>query len=164
MWRLRNGGCHNERPPRPFLHGAVPARSLRNPAPRVCYTIRMSTPKNTSLLAAALALALAAGCATWTFTPTRSSKFVNEENGYLLVDYGQEEHESTFIGPGGVRLPFRSNLKVRVELPDGTRFVAFQNMSTEGRLYVSDNERWKFLEKGVAAYVAERSKDGNGYL
>jgi len=112
-----------------------------------------------------LALAVfLAGCATWTFKPTRSSKFVNEENVYLHVDYGLEEHESTFYGPGGVPMPFKSKLKVRVEMPDGTRFVAYQNLSIDGRLYVSDNERWKFLEKGVAAYVAERAPDGKGYL
>ena len=108
--------------------------------------------------------ALLAGCATWTFEPTRSSKFVNEQNEYILVDYGIEEHESTFIGPGGVRMPFRSKLKVRVEMPDGTRFVAYQNMSTEGRLYVTDNERWRFLERGVAAYVAERAPDKSGHI
>ena len=105
---------------------------------------------------AATATVLLAGCATWTFEPTRFSKFVNERNEYILVDYGIEEHESTFIGPGGVEMPFKSKLKVRVEMPDGTRFVAYQNMSTEGRLYVSSNERWRFLEHGVAAYVAER--------
>ena len=119
--------------------------------------------KAPGILALALATCLA-GCATWTFEPTRSSKFVNEENAYLHVDYGLEEHESTFYGPGGVQMPFKSKLKVRVEMPDGTRFVAYQNMSAEGRLYVSDNERWKFLEKGVAAYVAERAPDRKGYL
>lgn len=113
---------------------------------------------------AATAAALLAGCATWTFEPTRTSKFVNESNEYIVVDYGIEEHESTFIGPGGVRMPFKSKLKVRVEMPDGTRFVAFQNMSTEGRLYVTDNGRWRFLERGVAAYVAERAPDKNGFL
>ena len=113
---------------------------------------------------AATAAALLAGCATWTFEPTRTSKFVNESNEYIVVDYGIEEHESTFIGPGGVSMPFKSKLKVRVEMPDGTRFVAFQNMSTEGRLYVTDNGRWRFLERGVAAYVAERAPDKNGFL
>ncbi len=116
---------------------------------------------------ACLALALSAclaGCATWTFEPTRSSKFVNEENVYLHVDYGIEEHESTFYGPGGVPMPFKSKLKVRVELPDGTRFVAFQNMSTEVRLYATDNGRWRFLERGVAAYVAELAPGKNRHV
>ena len=90
--------------------------------------------KTIHILAVA-ATAMLAGCATWTFKPMRSSKFVNERNEYILVDYGIEEHESTFIGPGGVKMPFKSKLKVRVEMPDGTRFVAYQNMSTEGRLY-----------------------------
>ena len=115
-------------------------------------------------ISVAVAAALLGGCATWTFEPTRSSKFVNERNEYILVDYGIEEHESTFIGPGGVKMPFKSKLKVRVTMPDGTRFVAYQNMSTEGRLYVSDDERWRFLERGVAAYVAERAPDKNGSL
>ena len=115
-------------------------------------------------ISVAVAATLLAGCATWMFEPTRSSKFVNERNEYILVDYGIEEHESTFIGPGGVKMPFKSKLKVRVEMPDGTRFVAFQNMSAEGRLYVSDNERWRFLERGVAAYVAERAPDKKGFL
>ena len=109
-------------------------------------------------------LVLLAGCATWTFEPTRSSKFVNERNEYIVVDYGVEEHESTFIGPGGVRMPFKSKLKVRVTMPDGTRFVAYQNMSTEGRLYVTDNERWRFLERGVAAYVAELAPDKSRHV
>ena len=113
---------------------------------------------------AATAAVLLAGCATWTFEPTRSSKFVNERNEYITVDYGIEEHESTFIGPGGVVMPFKSKLKVRVTMPDGERFVAYQNLSTEGRLYVTDNGRWRFLERGVAAYVAERAPDKNGHI
>ena len=112
----------------------------------------------------ATAAALLAGCATWTFEPTRTSKFVNERNEYIVVDYGIEEHESTFIGPGGVEMPFKSKLKVRVTMPDGERFVAYQNLSTEGRLYVTDNGRWRFLERGVAAYVAERAPDKNGHV
>ena len=113
---------------------------------------------------AATAAVLLAGCATWTFEPTRTSKFVNERNEYIVVDYGIEEHESTFIGPGGVVMPFKSKLKVRVTMPDGERFVAYQNLSTEGRLYVTDNGRWRFLERGVAAYVAERAPDKNGHI
>ena len=112
----------------------------------------------------ATAAALLAGCATWTFEPTRTSKFVNERNEYIVVDYGIEEHESTFVGPGGVKMPFKSKLKVRVTMPDGERFVAYQNLATEGRLYVTDNGRWRFLERGVAAYVAERAPDKNGHI
>lgn len=115
-------------------------------------------------LFAAVLLAAAAGCATWSFEAVRSSRFVNEENEYLQVDYGLEEHESTFQGPTGVPMKFRSNLKVRVELPDGTRFVAFQHMSVNGRLYVTDDGRWEFLEHGVAAYVAERETEGAEYV
>ena len=47
----------------------------------------------------ALGLLLLAGCATWTFAPIRSARFVSEEGVYLNVDYGREEHESTFVAP-----------------------------------------------------------------
>ena len=62
----------------------------------------------------AAAAVLLAGCATWTFEPTRSSKFVNEENAYLHVDYGLEEHESTFIGPGGVQIKTQGSAELKL--------------------------------------------------
>ncbi len=113
----------------------------------------------------AAAAVLLAGCATWTFEPTRSSKFVNEENAYLHVDYGLEEHESTFYGPSGVPMPFKSKLKVRVEMPDGTRFVAYQNLAPTGNLYKTEDEEWEFFESGGAGcLVAQLDKDRSGYI
>ena len=76
------------------------------------------------------------------------------------MDQTEKQISSEKIFEGRVVRLFRD----RVEMPDGTRFVAYQNMSTEGRLYVSSNERWRFLEHGVAAYVAERAPDGKGSL
>ena len=78
------------------------------------------------ILSALLGGLLLSGCATWTFTPIRSSRYVNEEGVFLYVDYGREEHESTFVAPNGLELPFRTKLKVRVTAPDGRRFVAWQ--------------------------------------
>lgn len=111
----------------------------------------------------ATALLLVAGCATWTFSPIRSVRFVSEDGLFLNVDYGREEHESTFVAPNGVRLPFKTKLKVRVTLPDGRRFVAWQVMSMRGVLYKTDDEHWEYFEEGTGCVVAEKAKDGDGY-
>ena len=109
---------------------------------------------------AAATLALLAGCATWTFEPTRSQKFVDDANNYVHVDYGSEKEPrvSTFTLSNGVKLPFRSKLKVRVELPDGTRFVAYQRMSEAGNLYMTDDEDYEYFEQGTGCLVGYRAK------
>ena len=111
---------------------------------------------------AALCL-LFAGCATWSFSPIRSARYVSEEGIYLEVDYGREEHETTFIAPSGLELPFRTKLKVRVTAPDGRRFVAWQVMSPRGVLYMTDDKRWEYFEEGTGCVLAERAGDGDGY-
>lgn len=106
---------------------------------------------------------LVAGCATWTFSPVRSARFVSENGVYLDVDYGREDHESTFVAPNGVVLPFRTKLKVRVTAPDGRRFVAWQVMSPRGVLYKTDDGHWEYFEEGTGCVLAEMSDDGDGY-
>ena len=109
---------------------------------------------------------LLAGCATWTFTPIRTSRFVSENGDYLYVDYGREEqgeHESKYVAPNGLELPFRTKLKVRVTVPDGRRFVAWQVMSPRGVLYKTDDGRWEYYQEGTGCVVGERSGDGEGY-
>ncbi len=104
----------------------------------------------------AFALALLTGCAS--FDATRSQKFVDEAGQFVLVDYGAEKEPrmSTFTLSNGVKLPFRSKLKVHVEMPDGERFIAYQRMSTAGNLYLDDDEEWEYFEKGTACLVAHR--------
>ena len=118
--------------------------------------------KTLSYSLAALCL-LFAGCATWTFAPIRSARYVSEEGVYLVVDYGREEHETTFVAPSGLELPFRTKLKVRVTAPDGRRFVAWQVMSPRGVLYMTDDKRWEYFEEGTGCVLAERAGDGDGY-
>ena len=114
---------------------------------------------------AATALLLLAGCATWTFEPLRSQRFVDDANNYVLVDYGSEKEPrpSTFVLSNGVKLPFKSKLKVRVELPDGTRFVAYQRMSETGNLYLTDDGEYEYFEQAAACIVARRARDGRGF-
>jgi len=121
--------------------------------------------KPTTFLAGAT-LALLAGCATWTFEATRTQRFVDEADRYVLVDYGAEKEprSSTFRLSNGVTLPFKSKLKVRVELPDGTRFVAYQRMSQAGNLYMTDDENWEYFEQATGCLVAKKAEDGRGFL
>ncbi len=121
--------------------------------------MRMNTPLRCLFACAALL----AGCATWTFTPIRSARFVSENGDYLYVDYGREEHESTFIAPNGLELPFKTKLKVRVTAPDGRRFVAWQVMSPRGVLYKTDDGHWEYYEEGTGCILAELDRDGDGY-
>lgn len=113
---------------------------------------------------AALALALFAGCVS--FEVTRSQKFVDESGAFVHVDYGadKEPRTSVFVLSNGVQLPFKSKLKVRVELPDGTRFTAYQRMSTAGNLYLDEDEEWEYFEQGTGCLVAQKAPDGKGFL
>lgn len=126
----------------------------------------MNTMKKIKVLSFLGALLAMVGCATMTFTVLRTQRFVDDNNNYVLVDYGRDEkgHESTFRISNGARLPFRSKMKVRVELPNGKRFVAYQHMSASGNLYKTDDEQWEYFEEGVACIVAEMAPDGTGYL
>lgn len=112
----------------------------------------------------ALAITLLAGCAS--FEATRTQKFVDETGKFVLVDYGteQEPRTSQFTLGNGVVLPFKSKLKVRVELPDGTRFTAYQRMSAAGNLYMTDDEQWEYFEQGTGCLVANKAADGKGFL
>lgn len=108
--------------------------------------------------------ALLAGCTS--FEPLRSTRFVDDNNNYLHVDYGRDtkDHESTAVLANGVSWPFKSKNMVRVELPDGTRFVAYQNLAPTGNLYKTDDEEWEFFESGAGCIVARLDKDRSGYV
>ncbi len=118
--------------------------------------------KTLSILA--VALTLLTGCTS--FEPTRTQKFVDEFGQFVRVDYGAEKEPrtSTFVLSNGVRLPFRSKLKVRVEMPDGERFVAYQRMSMAGNLYLDDREDWEYFEQGTACLIARKAPDKKGFL
>ena len=110
-----------------------------------------------------LLLATAAGCAS--FEPLRENQFVDEDRRYLLVEYGKGEvRETEFVTPTGVRLPFKSALKVRVTMPDGEQFIAYQNMSVVGNLYFTEDRHWEYFEEGTGCILAEQVPDKSGYL
>ena len=118
----------------------------------------------TTAIFCGIALLILAGCTS--FEPVRSAQFVDDDNNYLHVDYGRdrEDHETQFTLENGVRLPFRSKLKVRVELPSGNSFIAYQNMSPVGMLYKTVDTDWEYFESGTGCIVAQMAKDRSGYI
>jgi len=106
-------------------------------------------------MGAALAALVMVGCAS--FTPMQSSLFTDEDGNVISVDYGRSEkdHESKFTAPNGKVMTMKSKLAVKVTLPDGTDFVAWECMNTlpSGTMYRTDNEKWMFHANGITCQV-----------
>lgn len=110
----------------------------------------------------AAVLALAAGCQSYTIV--QKNVFVDEDSNVVVVEYGrsEREHVNEFTAPTtGKKMEFRSKLVVRAELPDGTRFTAWQCMNylVRGTMYKTDNERWMLLADGFSCVVYRQMED-----
>ena len=117
-------------------------------------------------LCLALVLMLFAGCVS--FIHTQTAVFANDDGEFLTVDYGtgKEDHVTTFISPGnGQEMEMKSKLRVRVMLPNGDSFMAFQcmNMLPSGTMYRTDNKKWMFLANGFTCQVFRELDDRSGY-
>jgi hypothetical protein len=102
--------------------------------------------------AALLACAGLTGCATWTFTPLRESRFINVDAEILHVEYGREKRTETL--PNGLVCTYEG--KVRLHLPDGNRVVLYQTIAPSGIRYLSADKHYEFIEK--APYCVLRHK------
>ena len=116
------------------------------------------------MAAASLAALVLAGCAS--FTPMQTSLFTDEDGNVISVDYGRAEkdHESKFTAPNGKVMTMKSKLAVKVTLPDGTDFVAWECMNTlpSGTMYKSDNEKWMYHANGITCQVFTASVNPEG--
>ncbi len=122
--------------------------------------------KKLAALCLAFAMMIFAGCAS--FIHLQTAMFTNDDGEFLTVDYGtgKEEHVTTFISPGnGQEMEMRSKLRVRVHLPNGDSFVAYQcmNMLESGTMYRTDNKKWMFLANGFTCRVFRELDDKSGY-
>ena len=96
------------------------------------------------------------GCQSYDIVQT--NVFADDDGNVIVVDYGRSEsyHVNTFIAPtNGKEMEFKSKLMVRVTLPDGDRFKAWQcmNFQSTGTMYMTDNEEWKLLANGFSSVV-----------
>ena len=107
-----------------------------------------------------LAALLLQGCQSYTIV--QRNVFVDDDGQTVYVDYGRSEsdHVNTFVSPAtGAEMDFKSKLMVKVELPDGDTFKAWQcmNFLPRGTMYQSDNEEWKALANGFSFIVYRRT-------
>ena len=122
--------------------------------------MRIRTPSNSIIRSFAHSLVLSAllltGCQSYTIVQT--NVFADDDGNVITVDYGRSEtdHVNTFRAPtNGKTMEFKSKLMVKVTLPDGDRFKAWQcmNFLTSGTMYKTDNEEWMLLANGFSSIV-----------
>jgi hypothetical protein len=117
---------------------------------------------------AAAALAFAAGCQSYDIV--QANIFSDDDGNIVRVEYGRGEkhHVNTFVSPvTGEEMEFKSKLMVRVQLPDGRSFRAWQcmNFLSSGTMYKTDDGEWMFLASGfTCAVFANAGGDGGDYL
>ena len=109
------------------------------------------------LLSAALLLT---GCQSYTIV--QRNVFADDDGNVVAVDYGRSEtdHVNTFVSPvTGKEMEFESKLMVKVRLPDGDDFKAWQciNFLSRGTMYESDNGEWKVLANGFSCNVYRKT-------
>ncbi len=114
---------------------------------------------------ALLAAAFFAGCQSYDIV--QRNVFSDEDGNLVAVDYGRSDtdHVNTFVAPlTGKEMEFRSKLVVRAELPDGTKFTAWQcmNFLRRGTMYKTDNGRWMLLANGFSCSVYMRDDEAGG--
>lgn len=116
------------------------------------------------IAAAGIAAFALAGCSS--FTPMQTSLFTDEDGNIISVEYGRSknDHETKFTALNGTVMTMKSKLAVRVTLPDGDDFVAWECMNTlqTGTMYRSDNERWMYHANGISCRVFESAINPEG--
>ena len=116
---------------------------------------------------ATVAVLALAGCAT--FTRSQTNLFVDEDGNCISVDYGtrSKDHVFKMISPGnGQPMEFSSPLMVKITLPNGDRISAYRcfNPLPVGTMYMTDNERWKYLANGFSCTIYEQLPDESDYV
>ena len=120
-----------------------------------------------AMFAAAALFAMASGCAS--FEKTISNAFIDDDGYVIYVDNGRRSRDHVFMveSPGNGKLvEYKSKLMVKVTLPDGTRFSAFQTLNpiSVGTMYKSDDEKWIYLTNGLMCRVYSIMDDGSDYV
>lgn len=117
-----------------------------------------------SICAVWVAAGALSGCHSYDIV--QSNIFSDEDGQLIQVDYGRSEtdHINKFRSPtNGQELDFKSKLLVKVHLPGGERFLAWQCMNylQSGTMYRSDNEKWMFHANGFSCAVYRRDDADN---
>ena len=101
------------------------------------------------------------GCQSYDIVQT--NVFADDDGNVVVVDYGRSEsdHVNTFVAPtNGKEMEFKSKLMVKVTLPNGDRFKAWQcmNFLSMGTMYKTDNEEWMLLANGFSSVIYHQNE------
>ena len=119
-----------------------------------------------NILVAVVAAAFAvAGCQSYEIMQTNI--FSNDGGQVVTIAYGRSGsyHVNTFKNPAtGQDVDFKTKLVVRVEMPDGDSFTAWQcmNFMQSGTMYKTDDDEWQILVNGFTCRIFLRADDGSG--
>ena len=114
---------------------------------------------------AALILVAAVGCQSYEIVQTNI--FSSDDGHVVTVAYGRSGsfHVNTFRNPAtDTDIEFKTKLVVRVRLPDGDSFTAWQcmNFFESGTMYKTDDDEWQILVNGFTCRIFLRVDDGAG--
>ena len=114
-----------------------------------------------------LFIALQSGC--YSYDIVQSNIFSDDDGNIVQIDYGRSErdHTNTFIAPTtGQEMEFKSKLLVKVHLPDGDSFKAWQcmNFQRSGTMYKTDDKEWMILVNGFTTFVYRLEEPTGRYL
>jgi hypothetical protein len=114
------------------------------------------------ILAAAMLVLAMQGCQSCSIV--QANVFSDDDGAVVNVEYGRSEkdHVNTFVSPvSGEEMEFKSRLLVRVTMPDGESFKAWQcmNFLSSGTMYKTDNGEWMFLATGFTCMVFRQQED-----
>ena len=115
-------------------------------------------------LAAAL---LAAGCTS--FEPTFANSFMDDEGNVVHVQNGRlsDDHVFKVVSPGnGKIVDYKSKEAVKLTLPGGERFVAYQTLNTIpiGNMYKTDDNGIIYVTNGLMCRIYALLEDGSDHL
>ena len=142
-----------------FFVGQVMKLSKGKADPKIVGGLVAKKLSALALSLVAAMLVMFAGCVS--FTPQQACMFTDHEGNIVSVEYGhsKKDHVSKFTAPNGKVLDMKTKLGVRVTLPDGDGFLAWECMNTlpVGTMYRTDDEKWMYHANGISCRVFKKS-------
>lgn len=110
---------------------------------------------------------LLSGCVA--FDPTFTNSFLDDEGNVVSVVHGRlsEDHVTQIESPGNGRLvDYKSKEAVKITLPDGQVFTAYQTLNTLriGNMYKTDDDGLIYVTNGLMCRIYAMLEDGSDHL
>ena len=142
-----------------FFVGQVMKLSKGKADPKIVGGLVAKKLSALALSLVAAMLVMFAGCVS--FKPQQACMFTDSEGDIVAVEYGRtkREHKSNFVAPSGKVMESKSSRAVRVTLPDGESFLAWECMNSlpSGTMYRSGDENWMYHANGISCRVFHKA-------